>query len=86
MPPIGAITAAVPIAPASLNRSRSSIKTSPSSVSRPSRSFARNSNDRFVTLGKIESDFGVTNLSSLVMPKKFAEPASSILVWVAGSR
>ena len=35
---------------------------------------------------KIDGDFGVTKRLSFVMPKKFAEPTSSIFVCVAGSR
>gem|GEM_PF-3782570 len=36
--------------------------------------------------GSTEADFGVTNSLLAVMPKKLAEPTSSILVWVSGSR
>ena len=42
--------------------------------------------DYFVIDGKIEGLSGVINSLSAVIPKKFAEPTSSILVCVAGSK
>ena len=80
MPPIGVITAAVPQAPASLNSSMLSIKQSLSSTSIPRYSLAMCSREYLVILGRIDGDIGVTNLSSLVIPKKLAAPTSSILV------
>ncbi|MNN40694.1 hypothetical protein D3C81_1547760 [compost metagenome] len=86
MPPIGVITAAVPQAPASMKRSRWLISTSPSITVRPRREDASSISDRRVMPGSTEADFGVTNSLLAVMPKKLAEPTSSILVWVSGSR
>ncbi|MNV79244.1 hypothetical protein D3C71_1727860 [compost metagenome] len=86
MPPIGVITAAVPQAPASLKSASLSMNTSPSTTSRPRRDLASSISDRRVMPGSTDGEFGVTNLLSWVIPKKLAEPTSSILVWVIGSR
>ena len=64
----------------------SSKRTSLSSTSNPRYSLATTINERRVIDGRIELDFGVTNLPSLVMNMKLAPPVSSTLVLVAGSR
>ena len=84
---IGVMTAAVPHAPASPNWSKSVMAILVSSVFMPKRSCASAKIEYLVILGRIEGDFGVLRvLPSLEIPKKLAEPTSSIYLCSIGSR
>ena len=77
MQPIGEITAAVPQRPHSAKSESSETAIFLSSTSIPRTSFATTKSERRVIDGRIESDFGVTNLPSFVIKRMLAPPVSS---------